>query len=552
MSQLSLIAQTLADYAKSEAKRASNEEAGFVHLLAAIRRWQEEAFDQRYPGLAERVRHHLSRNKGAATKSPALLAEVTEKLTSVSSADDAWDIADALSKDLDPILEAAPQVNETPDSVNGNSNVIGPSVTDPLPFSITEGLLEQASEVTGMAHDAIASMILTAAHAVAVEVLGADQEGLFNELCEAAGLDIAERSSAEEAGHIVATIASFPRPDAGRAATRVALSLVEVAEWAAARDENVTKEETDRIDKIRLRFREQLGAKLDAESESMSAFEAKFAQLVGMESVKTEIRKRVDYLVVNKRREKRGGPASSHRMHMAFVGNPGTGKTTVARLYGELLHELGLLPKDNFVETDRSGLVGAYVGHTDQKTREVVDQADGGVLFIDEAYALDDGYREQKGFGEEATNVLVKQMEDRKDRMVVILAGYKDETLAFMNLNPGLKSRVPVVIDFPDYSDEELIRIADGIAERQGLVIDEGAREGLIAILRNAREASGFGNARTVENVLEAAQRNAVNRNAALGNLATEAEMRTILQDDLPEVAPQKKKVIGFGPSTYI
>ncbi|MFM9226635.1 MAG: AAA family ATPase, partial [Actinomycetota bacterium] len=191
-------------------------------------------------------------------------------------------------------------------------------------------------------------------------------------------------------------------------------------------------------------------------------------------------------------------------------------------------------------------------GQTDEKTSEVINQADGGILFIDEAYGLDDGYASQKGFGEEATNVIVKQMEDRRDRLVVILAGYKKETLEYMNLNPGLLSRVPTIVDFPDYSDDELMVIADRIAERRDLSIDDDAKPALRNVLSRSRNEPGFGNARTVENILESAQRNVVNRTSPLGNLATEKELRTILTGDIPETAPPRTKVIGFGPATYL
>jgi SpoVK/Ycf46/Vps4 family AAA+-type ATPase len=238
---------------------------------------------------------------------------------------------------------------------------------------------------------------------------------------------------------------------------------------------------------------------------------------------------------------------------MAFVGNPGTGKTTVARLYAELLQNVGLLPSDRVIETDRSGLVAEFVGQTDKKTKEVIKSADGGVLFIDEAYALNDRYGNQKGFGEEATDALVKEMEDRRDSLVVILAGYKDPMMDFISINPGLKSRIPVIIEFPDYTDEELVEIAERISESRGLILTGESKSKIGTLMSSERSKEGFGNAREVENLLDAAQRNATLRVSHLGNLATESEIRTIIGSDIPEVVQSPKKLpIGFARDTYL
>jgi hypothetical protein len=187
------------------------------------------------------------------------------------------------------------------------------------------------------------------------------------------------------------------------------------------------------------------------------------------------------------------------------------------------------------------------MGQTDKKTKDVIKKANGGVLFIDEAYALNDRYRNQKGYGEEATDVLVKEMEDRRDSLVVIVAGYKEPMMDFIQLNPGLKSRIPVVIDFPDYSDDELIEITQRIGKGRGLTFENEALEKVRTLLNIEKTKEGFGNAREVENLIDAAQRNLTLRISHLGNLATEVESHNIVANDIPDVPQQQpKKQIGF------
>jgi stage V sporulation protein K len=376
---------------------------------------------------------------------------------------------------------------------------------------------------------------------------------MLNALTSALGVTEIPKNAEEGISQTVSRIASLRTKDSGRIATKLALALVDIGEFAAALDENVTSAETDQIDDIRLALRAQLKDQVDVASDAIVEFEEKFSHLVGMETVKADLRKRVDFLVVSKRRQQRGHSVTKQRMHMAFVGNPGTGKTTVARLYAELLQNVGLLPSDRVIETDRSGLVGEFVGHTDKKTKEVIKSADGGVLFIDEAYALNDRYGNQKGFGEEATDALVKEMEDRRESLVVILAGYKDPMMDFISINPGLKSRIPMIIDFPDYSDAELVEIADRISHSRGLLLTEETKSKIGILMNSERSKEGFGNAREVENLLDSAQRNATLRVSHLGNLATESEIRTIIGSDIPEVVQSPKKLpIGFARDTYL
>ncbi len=229
--------------------------------------------------------------------------------------------------------------------------------------------------------------------------------------------------------------------------------------------------------------------------------------LVGLMQVKATVRELAAYATVQRWRSAAGLRADGLVLHMAFRGNPGTGKTTVARLLGRLLHGLGFLERGHLVEAERADLVGEYVGHTAARTRDLVGRASGGVLFVDEAYSLNRGG--DKDFGREATDVLVKAMEDRRSALVVILAGYRDEMDRFLRSNPGLRSRIPLQLDFPDYSLDELLRIADQMLTERQYRACPAARARLRELLAGplGRAATATGNARLVRNLLERALR---------------------------------------------
>lgn len=241
----------------------------------------------------------------------------------------------------------------------------------------------------------------------------------------------------------------------------------------------------------------------------------KFDALVGLSAVKKLIHEVYAYAEIQRLRRRAGLKADPVVLHMVFKGNPGTGKTTVARLIGELFRETGLLAKGHLVEVERADLVGEYIGHTAQKTREQIKKAMGGVLFVDEAYSLARGG--DKDFGKEAIDTLVKAMEDRREEFVVILAGYRHEMEWFLSTNPGLMSRFALHIDFPDYTTSELTKIAELMAAERQYTLDAGARAMLSAILASYRGKYGlhqdsFGNARTVRNLIEAAVRRQATR----------------------------------------
>lgn len=229
--------------------------------------------------------------------------------------------------------------------------------------------------------------------------------------------------------------------------------------------------------------------------------------LVGLVSIKKLILEIQAYAEIQKRREKENLTADALVLHMVFRGAPGTGKTTVARLVGRLFKEIGILEKGHVIEVERADLVGEYIGHTAHKTREQIKRALGGVLFVDEAYSLARGG--EKDFGKEAIDTMVKNMEEYKDNLILILAGYKREMDWFLEANPGLRSRFPIHIEFPNYTVDELLAISELMLTKRQYQLTEDARYELEIILnqaiKNSHEHSG--NARLVRNLIEKALR---------------------------------------------
>jgi stage V sporulation protein K len=267
-----------------------------------------------------------------------------------------------------------------------------------------------------------------------------------------------------------------------------------------------------------------LSGKNDKQHEGMEDIMKELDSLIGLNDVKKLVKEIQAFASIQKRRREENLNTDPLVFHMIFKGNPGTGKTTVARILGEIFNRIGILEKGHLVEVERADLVGEYIGHTAHKVREQVKRAIGGILFIDEAYSLARGG--ERDFGKEAIDTLVKEMEDNKDNLILILAGYKEEMEYFISTNPGLKSRFPINIEFKDYTIDELTKISDIFVVRKEYKMTSEARMKVKTLLTKKAESNDYrmGNARLVRNIIE----NAIRKQAV-----RLVNRKTLSRDDL-------------------
>jgi probable Rubsico expression protein CbbX len=268
-------------------------------------------------------------------------------------------------------------------------------------------------------------------------------------------------------------------------------------------------------------------------SDIQSIIEILENELVGLKPVKNRIREIAALLLIDKLRKNLGLVSSSPGLHMSFTGSPGTGKTTVALRMADILYKLGYSRKGHLITVTRDDLVGQYIGHTAPKTKEVLKKAMGGILFIDEAYYL---YKpdNERDYGAEAIEILLQVMENQRDDLVVILAGYKDKMEKFYESNPGLSSRIANHVDFPDYSAEELLKIGKIMLEEQQYQLTKEAEKVFLEYIKKRMEKPLFANARSIRNALDRSRMRQANRIfESVGRVLTKSDLVTIVPEDI-------------------
>lgn len=558
----------LIDYSTAEAKRSGSAKVESQHVVAALFVLDRERMEAAEPDIERLLEQTRRIPSEGAEKPDGLSDEVAELFKDRPTEETLWAAVGTLLQQTRAKMNEGDQSLDGPDGSTTSAELVDFFESlDSYLVALDERVTAADESVTAAEHpgvvispelaENIASVleenlatvvpeILSEAALVCNRIAPASLPLLVDELRPLGDLLSVE---AADDFRLCARLCSH-NGDGAVTAKRLAQALVGTARFCAAADDEVTKEETDKIDQIRITLRAVLSEEALAHSDTEEVFARYFSDLIGLTEVKAELRRRIDFYLVSKMRSQSGRNAKGLSMHMAFVGSPGTGKTEVARRYAQVLRDLDVLSRGQLIEVDRSGLIGGFVGETERKTNGVVDSAIGGILFIDEAYALFYETQDQKDFGRRALDSLVTRLENDRERFVAVFAGYSEEMAEMLKANPGLQSRIPTTLDFPDYSKSELFEIAMVIATERGYRFDDGALRVLEHNLDTITTTSNFGNARYVRNLLEDAERALFARLSNLGDLATEEEWQLITAEDIRLYENQShesgEKGIGF------
>lgn len=325
---------------------------------------------------------------------------------------------------------------------------------------------------------------------------------------------------------------------------RVATLIVKADDVVSKEDEELLKRISDKVSNPKI-ISSQATYTGIPENDTLEIVLAELNELIGLDEIKKNVEDLTNFLKVQKLREEKGLKTSNNSLHSVFMGPPGTGKTTVARMLGRIFKHLGYLKKGHLIETDRAGMVAGYVGQTAIKSDEIIKTAIDGVLFIDEAYSLASG--NFNDFGREAIEILLKRMEDNRNSLVVVIAGYPEEIQMFIQSNPGLQSRFNRYFTFDHFNTEDLLKIFKLIAKKADFTLTKEAEEKLVAILEQLEEKKNrsFGNARAMRNLFEKIIERQANRIVSITPI-TEEILRTLIEEDIPDVLKTVKDILLF------
>ena len=332
------------------------------------------------------------------------------------------------------------------------------------------------------------------------------------------------------------TIASF--------LNRVALLMAQADSSISAKEEKTLKNISNKINNPKIQIGKSTYNEVP-EGDTLEKVITELQSLIGLDAIKKNVADLTNFLKVQKLREEQGLKTNQNSLHTVFMGPPGTGKTTVARMLGRIFKHLGYLKRGHLVETDRAGMVAGYVGQTAIKADEIITAATDGVLFIDEAYALSSGG--MNDFGTEAIEILLKRMEDLREKLVVIVSGYPDEMETFIQSNPGLQSRFNRYFTFEHYKEKTLLEIFKLNANKADFKLTEDAEDKLSEIIHGVykKRHRGFGNARTMRNLFEKIIERQANRIVNIKEV-TKDILVTLIEEDIPEIKKTIKEIIVF------